>query len=101
MDTVIVASASAVNFSAQVSSIPMLNCINFKVWKDTIEIVLGSMDLDIALRQDKLIATEENDNKAKIEKWEGSNRMSVMIIKRSIPEAFRDSITKDSNAKNS
>jgi len=57
------------------------------------------MDLDIALRQDKPIATEKNANKAKIEKWERSNRMSVMIMKCSIPEAFRDSITEDSNAK--
>jgi len=57
------------------------------------------MDLDIAIRQDKPIATEENSNEAKIEKLERSNRMSVMIMKRSIPEAFRDSITKDSNAK--
>jgi len=55
--------------------------------------------LDIALRQEKPITTEENANKAKIEKWEQSNRMSVMIMKRSIPKAFRDSITKDSNAK--
>jgi len=65
----------------------MLNCTNFKVWKDTIEIVLG------------YIAAEENANEAKIEKWERSNRMSVMIIKRYILEAFRDSITEDSNVK--
>jgi len=57
------------------------------------------MDLDIAIRQDKPIATEENANEAKIEKWERSNRMSVMIMKCSTPEAFRDSITEDSNAK--
>ena len=57
------------------------------------------MDLDIALRQDKPIATEENANEAKIEKWELSYRMNVMIIKRSISEAFWDSITEDSNAK--
>jgi len=31
MDLVVVASASAANVSAQVSSIPMLNCTNFKV----------------------------------------------------------------------
>jgi len=46
------------------------------------------MDLDIALQQDKPIAMEENANKAKIEKWERSNRMSVMIMKWSIPKAF-------------
>jgi len=62
MDTIVVASASAANVSAQVSSILMLNGTNFKVWKDTVEIVLGCIDLDIAIRQDKPIATEENAN---------------------------------------
>jgi len=99
MDTVVVASALVANVSAQVNNILMLNGTNFKVCKDTLEIVLGCMDLDIAIRQDKLIATEENANEAKIEKWERSNRMSVMIMKRSIPEASRDSITEDNNAK--
>jgi len=58
MDTIVVASAA--NVSAQVSIIPMLNGTNFQVWKATIEIVLGCMNLDIAL----------NANKAKIEKWD-------------------------------
>jgi len=62
--------------------------MNFKVWKDILDIVLGCMDLDIALRQDKPIATEDNANEAKIEKWEQSNQKSVMIKKRSILEAF-------------
>jgi len=57
------------------------------------------MDMDIAPPQDKHIATEENANEAKIEKWERSNPMSVMIMNRSIPEVFRDSITEDSNVK--
>jgi len=68
MDSVGVASVSAANVSAQVSSIPMLNCTNFKVWKDTVEIFLSCMDLDITLQQDKPITTEKNANKAKIEK---------------------------------
>jgi len=71
MDTVVVASVA--NVSAQVSSIPMLNGTNFKVWKETVEISLACMDLYIALRQDKPIAIEENANEAKIEKWERSN----------------------------
>jgi len=41
MNKIIVASASADNVSAQVSNIPMLNGTNFKVWKDTVDIVLG------------------------------------------------------------
>ncbi|XP_057733073.1 uncharacterized protein LOC130948372 [Arachis stenosperma] len=90
--------ASATNVSAQISSIPMLNGSNFKVWKDTVEIVLGCMDLDTALREEKPTSTPENLNEVKIEKWE-INRMSIMIMKRSIPEAFRGSITEDKDAK--
>ncbi|KAL1330189.1 hypothetical protein AAHE18_12G092900 [Arachis hypogaea] len=91
--------ASATNVSAQISSIPMLNGSNFKVWKDTVEIVLGCMDLDIALREEKPTSTPENLNKVKIEMWERSNRMSIMIIKRSISETFRGSPAEDKDAK--
>jgi len=86
MDTIVVASATYV--APKVSNIPMPNGPNFKVWKDTVKIVLGCMDLDIALRQNKLIATEKNANEAKIEKWKLCNRMSVMIVKYFIPEEF-------------
>jgi len=57
MDTVVVASAA--NVSTQVSRIPILNGTNLKVWKDTVEIVLGCIDLDITLRWDKPITIEE------------------------------------------
>ena len=77
----------------------MLNGSNFKVWKDTVEIVLGCMDLDIALQEEKLTSTPKNLNEVKIKKWERSNRMSIMIMKRSIPEAFRGSNTEDKDAK--
>jgi len=66
MDTIVVALTT--NVSAQVSSIPILNGTNFKVWKDTVDIVLGCIDLDVTLRWDKPIVIEGNDNKAKIEK---------------------------------
>ena len=36
--------------ATQVNSIPMLNGTNFKVWKEAVEIILGYMDLDLALR---------------------------------------------------
>ncbi|KAK4852076.1 hypothetical protein QYF36_020940 [Acer negundo] len=35
---------------ANINSILMLNGTNFKDWKENIEIVLGCMDLDLALR---------------------------------------------------
>ena len=58
----------ATNVSVQISSILMLNGSNFKVWKDTVEIVLDCMDLDIALREEKPTSTPENLNEVKIEK---------------------------------
>ena len=63
------------------------------------EIVLGCIDLDIAFREEKPTFTLENLNEVKIEKWERSNRMSIMIMKCSIPETFRGSITEDKDAK--
>ncbi|XP_024020481.1 uncharacterized protein LOC112091335 [Morus notabilis] len=92
-------SATVVNVSAQANAIPMLNGTNFKVWKKNVEIVLGCMDLDLVLRTERPTAITENPNTDKIEKWDRSNCMSLMIMKRSIPEAFRGSITESTNAK--
>ncbi|RDX99274.1 hypothetical protein CR513_17691, partial [Mucuna pruriens] len=38
----------------------MLNETNFKVWKEAVEIVLGCMDLDLALRVEEPIPTMDN-----------------------------------------
>lgn len=76
----------------------MLNGTNFNTWKENVKIILGSMDSDDALRIERPTATIENLNADKIEKWDRSNRMSLMIMKCSIPEAFRDSITESTNA---
>ncbi|XP_024026324.1 uncharacterized protein LOC112093013 [Morus notabilis] len=92
-------SAIAANVSAQISMIPMLNETNFKIWKENVEIVLGCMDLDDALRIERPTSITENPNTDKIEKWVRSNRMSLMIMKRPIPEAFWGSITESTNAK--
>ncbi|CAN0847253.1 hypothetical protein LINGRAHAP2_LOCUS4878 [Linum grandiflorum] len=94
-----VSMATTSNVSTQVSNIPLLNVTNFKVWKDTVEIVLGCMDLDLALREKRLVSTPDNLNEVKIEKWDRSNRMSMMIMKRSILEAFRGSIVENESAK--
>ncbi|XP_015940941.1 uncharacterized protein LOC107466477 [Arachis duranensis] len=69
--------ALATNVSARISSIPMLNGSNFKVWKDTVEIVLGCMDLDIALREEKPTSTSKNLNEN--EKAEASSLLSNLV----------------------
>ncbi|XP_073136894.1 uncharacterized protein [Henckelia pumila] len=94
-------SAKVATISANVSSVPILNGKNFKDWKENILIVLGCMDLDLAIRTKQPAALTDSSSselRARYEKWERSNRMSLMIIKRGIPEAFRgavsDSVTK-------
>ncbi|GAB2278784.1 hypothetical protein Dimus_039306 [Dionaea muscipula] len=57
------------------------------------------MDLDQALREDLPISTEEIDKANEIKAWDRSDRMCLMIMKRSIPEAFRGSMIEDQSAK--
>ena len=90
--------ANAANLSVQVNGIPMLNGSNFKIWKENVEIILGCMELDLTLRVERPTSTPENLNEANIEKWERSNRLSLMLMKRSIPKAFRGSINESVNA---
>ena len=44
---------SASSISANVNNIPVLNGTNFKKWKEHVIIVLGCMDLDYALGEDR------------------------------------------------
>ncbi|KNA05744.1 hypothetical protein SOVF_187600 [Spinacia oleracea] len=93
---------SASVISANVNSIPLLNGTNFKDWKENISIVLGCMDLDLALRTDKpaaLTAESTADQERDFERWDRSNRMCVMIMKRGIPESFRGSVSDEVTAK--
>ena len=74
----------------------MLNGTNFKSWKENVLIVLRVMDLDLALRVDQpdpLTDESTSDQKRELEEWERSNRMSLMIMKRAIPEAFRGTMS--------
>jgi len=54
------------------------------------------MDLDLALRIEQhasLTAENSSDDRKNFEKWECSNRTSLMIIKRDISEAFRGAVS--------
>ncbi|RVW61172.1 hypothetical protein CK203_020615 [Vitis vinifera] len=55
-------------------------------------ILLGCMDIDLALRMpkpDELNEQSTQEDEVYWGKWERSNRLSLMIMKRGIPEAFR------------
>ncbi|XP_057954717.1 uncharacterized protein LOC131148806 [Malania oleifera] len=84
------------NITSNINYIPMLNGSNFKSWKENLLIVLGVMDLDLALSvnssppiTDKTTSNEKRD----FERWEKSNRMYMMIMKRAILEAFRGTMS--------
>ncbi|KAG6504888.1 hypothetical protein ZIOFF_037236 [Zingiber officinale] len=60
------------------------------------------MDLDYALRVDKptpLSNTSTQDEKSVYEKWERSNRLSLMIMKGSISSDIRGGVPDSENAK--
>ena len=83
-------------------NIPVLNDTNFKKWKEHVIIVLRCMDLDYALRDDRpvdLTSVSTTKQRVAMEKWEQSNRMSLMIMKHSIPEAIRGAIPEETRAK--
>ena len=70
----------------------MLNGTNFKSWKENDMIVLRVMNLDLVLR----VARPSNPidqnfftEKIEMERWDSSNRMSLMVVKCAILETFR------------
>ena len=89
---------SATAISANVNNIHVLNGTNFKNWKEHVIIVLGCMDLDYALREDRppnLTSVSTAEQRSTMEKWEQSNRMNLMIMKHSILEAIRGAIPEE------
>lgn len=72
--------------------------------KENMKIVLGCMDFDLALRMEQPPSPTESSTSRKrkdYNKWYCSNRMSLIIIKRDIPEVFMGTISEEiTNAKN-
>ena len=69
--------------------------------KEHVIIVFVCMDLDYALREDRpldLTSASTAEQRSAMEKWERSNRMSLMIMKHSIPEAIRGAIPEETRA---
>jgi len=82
------------NFSDFKCDIPELNGDNYKIWKERILLHLGWMDIDYAIRKDEPSAIAEADL---YEKWERSNRLSVMFIKTKISVGIRGSLEQYEN----
>ena len=87
--------------TSYLSSIEQLSGENCKKWKEQIGIVFGCIDFDHALRESEPTKPNfENTNEQKplYEKWEHSNRMSLMIMKDSNTPAIRGAILDSNNA---
>ena len=80
----------------------MLTGSNYKDWKDNLEIILGCLDLDIALQEAKPpVPTEtssEKDQNAHV-LWMRSNRLCLRVMQKTIPESFRGPVSDSTLAK--
>ncbi|KAK2444049.1 hypothetical protein QL285_015104 [Trifolium repens] len=88
------------NFSDIRCDIPELKRENYKVWKERIMLHLGWMDIDYAIRKDEPPAVTEQSTPAEValyERWERSNRLSVMFIKTKVTAGIRGSIDQHEN----
>ena len=86
------------SISTNLNSVTVLNGANFKDWKENMQIVLGYTDLDLALRIEKPPSPTDSstsEQRKLHEKWDHSNRMSLMIIKCGIPKVFRGTVSDD------
>nr|XP_016452864.1 PREDICTED: uncharacterized protein LOC107777372 [Nicotiana tabacum] len=82
--------------------IPMLSDENYTEWKEKVLLILGCSDLDLALRVDEPpIPTKSSTPaaKANYERWERSNRLSLILIKAHISQSIRGSIPNSDKVK--
>ena len=82
--------------------IPELRGDNYKVWKERVLLHLGWMDIDYAIRKeepDPIIETSTVEVVCLYDKWERSNRLSVMFIKTKISAGIRGSVEQITNVK--
>lgn len=83
------------NFSEICCDIPELKRDNYKVWKETVLLHLGWKDIDYAIKKDEPPALTNTSTAADItlyERWERSNRLSIMFIKTKISAGIRGSV---------
>ena len=75
--------------------IPELRGNNYKVWKEIVLLHLGWMDIDYAIRKEEPNPITETSIAAAIclyDKWERSNRHSMMFIKTKISTGIHGSV---------
>ena len=90
------------NISDIKCDIPELKGDNYKVWRERILLHLGWMDIDYAIRKDEPLGITETSTPDVVdlyEKWEKSNRLSVMFIKTNISASICSSVDQHEKVK--
>jgi hypothetical protein len=86
-------SAKNTDLTVGINSILMLMGFNYKKWKDTLEIILVCLDMDIALQQAKppvpVEGSPKNVQNAHA-RWMKSNHLCLKVIQMAIPKSFKD-----------
>ncbi|XP_075111914.1 uncharacterized protein LOC142182024 [Nicotiana tabacum] len=84
------------------AQIPILSSDNYTEWKEKVLLTLGCSDMDLALRVEEQPIPKESstpEDKAKYERWERSNRLSLMLIKANISQSIKGSIPNSDKVK--
>ncbi|KAL5783550.1 hypothetical protein ACOSP7_008579 [Xanthoceras sorbifolium] len=79
-----------------------LDCDTWTQWKLEVEVILGMMDLDLALREDKPSTPTETslpEEKSKYEKWEKSNSLSLLLMRSKMSNHLRSFVPGSENVK--
>ena len=97
-----IVTVSQIAVNNQLCSIETLNGNNYTRWKSDVELALGLADLDLALLKDEPQEPTNDstaEEKAYYQKWVRANRMSIMVMKKSISPSVKVSVSKEANAK--
>ncbi|KAH7845358.1 hypothetical protein Vadar_001115 [Vaccinium darrowii] len=97
-------SLSAFNpgLSLQLSAIKTLSGTNYEDWKESLEVNLAIMNLDLAIREEappKLTTESSAEVRAYYERWEHSNRTCLMIMKYTMDKFIKQCVPDNENAK--
>ena len=86
------------------NTVQTLSGTNNKKWKQDIDICLGLMDLNLAIREDspqEPVADATVDVRAKYERQLKANRIALLVIKKSMFDTVRGGIPESETAKES
>ncbi|KAF2291295.1 hypothetical protein GH714_022296 [Hevea brasiliensis] len=84
------------------ATVEMLTTTNFKQWKEEIDFAFSMGEKDLALREDEPAkpTTESSDEqKEQYAKWERSNRLSLIAIRRTISDYLKSGLPSNINVK--